>query len=212
MGKIKQGILGGFSGTTGSVVGASWKGIAYMRGKAQSIKNPRTTKQVDNRTRFGKISDIMSKAKTAVDLGYKGIAVKKSPFNCAVQDSMKLQPADDPALDYGALSFSKGGLYPVSAGQPTINADAVEVSCKLASIDTEARDACLVVVFSGDFVGAPFVVVSEGEIRLGTSATTLSAPIPAGIDYETASAYVFTYDLESSIASDSVYAGAVNPS
>lgn len=34
MGKIRQGILGGFNGTVGTVVGGSWKGMAYMRGKA----------------------------------------------------------------------------------------------------------------------------------------------------------------------------------
>ena len=32
MGTIKKGILGGFSGKVGTVVGASWKGISYMRG------------------------------------------------------------------------------------------------------------------------------------------------------------------------------------
>lgn len=32
MGKINQGILGGFSGKVGTVVGGSWKGTAYMRG------------------------------------------------------------------------------------------------------------------------------------------------------------------------------------
>jgi hypothetical protein len=31
MGTIKQGILGGFSGKVGTVIGASWKGINYMR-------------------------------------------------------------------------------------------------------------------------------------------------------------------------------------
>ena len=35
MGRIKQGILGGFSGKVGTVVGASWKGKAYMRGMPQ---------------------------------------------------------------------------------------------------------------------------------------------------------------------------------
>jgi hypothetical protein len=42
MGTIKQGILGGFSGKVGTVVGASWKGIAYMRSLPQKVKNPRT--------------------------------------------------------------------------------------------------------------------------------------------------------------------------
>ncbi len=31
MGKIKQGILGGFRGKVGTVIGASWNGISYMR-------------------------------------------------------------------------------------------------------------------------------------------------------------------------------------
>ena len=42
MGTIKQGILGGFSGKVGSVVGASWKGISYMRSQADHVKNPRS--------------------------------------------------------------------------------------------------------------------------------------------------------------------------
>ena len=42
MGKIKQGILGGFKGTVGTVIGSSWNGIAYMKGRPQSVKNPKT--------------------------------------------------------------------------------------------------------------------------------------------------------------------------
>ena len=52
MGTIKQGILGGFSGKVGTVVGSSWKGISYMRGQAQSVKNPRTAKQMAQRDKF----------------------------------------------------------------------------------------------------------------------------------------------------------------
>ena len=36
MGKIKQGILGGFKGKVGTVIGSSWNGIAYMKGQPQS--------------------------------------------------------------------------------------------------------------------------------------------------------------------------------
>ncbi len=52
MGTIKQGILGGFSGKVGTVVGGSWKGISYMRGRAQSVKNPRTEAQMEQRSKF----------------------------------------------------------------------------------------------------------------------------------------------------------------
>ena len=52
MGKIKQGILGGFKGKVGTVIGASWNGIAYMLGLAQSVKNPKTAAQLQQRAYF----------------------------------------------------------------------------------------------------------------------------------------------------------------
>ena len=52
MGKIKQGILGGFKGKVGTVIGASWNGIAYMRSLAQSVKNPKTAAQLQQRAYF----------------------------------------------------------------------------------------------------------------------------------------------------------------
>ena len=52
MGKIKQGILGGFKGKVGTVIGASWNGITYMRGLAQSVKNPKTAAQLQQRAYF----------------------------------------------------------------------------------------------------------------------------------------------------------------
>ena len=39
MGRISKGILGGFSGTVGTVVGGNWKGIDYMRSKTTSRKS-----------------------------------------------------------------------------------------------------------------------------------------------------------------------------
>ena len=58
MGKIKQGILGGFKGKVGTVIGSSWNGIAYMRGLAQSVKNPKTAGQTTQRSFFREVLDI----------------------------------------------------------------------------------------------------------------------------------------------------------
>ena len=60
MGKIKQGILGGFKGTVGTVIGSSWNGIAYMKGKPQSVKNPRTDAQVQQRNFFKEVQGLVS--------------------------------------------------------------------------------------------------------------------------------------------------------
>ena len=60
MGTIKQGILGGFNGKVGTVVGASWKGIAYMRGQAQSVRNPKTAAQVMQRNFYAQLTSLAS--------------------------------------------------------------------------------------------------------------------------------------------------------
>jgi hypothetical protein len=87
MGKIKQGILGGFLGKVGNVVGGNFKGIATMRAMPLSVANPRTAAQVGNRSRFSFVTA------WAKDLGLPFIqtfwnrqAMKMSGFNlfCSV--------------------------------------------------------------------------------------------------------------------------------
>ena len=58
MGTIKQGILGGFSGKVGTVIGSSWKGISYMKGRAQSVRNPKTAAQVMQRNYFRQLASL----------------------------------------------------------------------------------------------------------------------------------------------------------
>ena len=60
MGKIKQGILGGFKGKVGTVIGSSWNGISYMKGRPQSVRNPRTDAQVQQRNYFKELQGLVS--------------------------------------------------------------------------------------------------------------------------------------------------------
>ena len=49
MGIINQGILGGFSGKVGPIVGFRWKSNYYIRARAAKVSNPRTPKQQERR-------------------------------------------------------------------------------------------------------------------------------------------------------------------
>ena len=89
MGTIKQGILGGFSGKVGTVVGSSWKGISYMRGQAQSVKNPRTAKQVAQRDKFALALSFIRPIQSFIQIGYKTYAHKQSAFNAAMSHTLK---------------------------------------------------------------------------------------------------------------------------
>jgi hypothetical protein len=52
MGKIRQGILGGVSGAVGNVVGSTWKGVNYLRIKADNYSDAKSERQVLHRARF----------------------------------------------------------------------------------------------------------------------------------------------------------------
>lgn len=85
MGIIKQGILGGFSGKVGKVVGGAWKGIDYMRSLATSVSNPKTKPQVTIRSNFSIIAKIMASTNTLLKESNWRLAKKQSAFNAAVR-------------------------------------------------------------------------------------------------------------------------------
>ena len=66
MATFKQGILGGFSGKVGGVIGSSWKGIDTMRSQPSSVTNPRTNAQVANRSRFKSVSQLAAAMLTTI--------------------------------------------------------------------------------------------------------------------------------------------------
>ena len=113
MGTIKQGILGGFSGKVGTVVGASWKGISYMRGQAQHVKNPRTAAQLYNRAALRAITDALRPIATTLQITFAKSAGKMSAFNKAVQINYKkaiINQDGQPVVDFSKLILSKGTL------------------------------------------------------------------------------------------------------
>lgn len=121
MGTIKKGILGGFSGTVGTVVGGSWKGIAYMRGKAQSIRNPRTAAQMEQRLKMKLLVKALKGCASLVNIGFKAMADSRrmSPMNAALSYNSKLNPFTGTypniAVDYTKLVLSLGRLTPTTS-------------------------------------------------------------------------------------------------
>ena len=105
MGTIKSGILGGFNGKVGSVIGASWKGISYMRGIAQSIKNPKTEAQVMQRDYFAQLAQITAQLSDEQLASLFPNSVKgKTRRNLLQQQLNKCAVADD-GVKYVDLSL-----------------------------------------------------------------------------------------------------------
>ena len=95
MGKIKQGILGGFKGKVGTVVGASWNGIAYMKGLPQSQKDPKTAAQLAQRNFFREVQDLVGQL-TAEQLAF---LFPSSPTGMTRRNAIVQQFCADPLVE-----------------------------------------------------------------------------------------------------------------
>jgi hypothetical protein len=113
MGKIGRGILGGVSGKVANVVGSRWKGIDYIRAKPQSVANPRTLSQVNQRTKFSLVLRFLQPNLNFIRIGYKNYAVKKSQFNSAmsyVLNNAITGVSPDFEIDYSLALLTRGNL------------------------------------------------------------------------------------------------------
>lgn len=128
MGIIKQGILGGFSGKVGPVIGSSWKGIDYMKGVPTSVANPRTAPQVAQRTKFTNVVDFSKVILASVIKPLRDrFAVQMSGFNSFVQDNISLftlpmpAPAEDLIIASGKMEATEftfeDGIIPASGAK-----------------------------------------------------------------------------------------------
>ena len=118
MGRIKQGILGGFSGKVGNVVGSSWKGISYMRSLPQHYHNPNTEGQVEQRTKFKVASQFLRPLNDFLRTGFKTCAHHRLPINAAMAytlaHAIKGTTPLDYAIDQTKVLVSRGGLTPAA--------------------------------------------------------------------------------------------------
>lgn len=207
MGKIKQGILGGFNGTTGSVVGASWKGIAYMRGKAQSIKNPRTESQQLNRSVFGNMSLLMSKAKAVVNIGFKMYAVKQSAYNASVKENMLIVSSLGSDYNQTHVAFSKGSYANILSGSVAYQDNTLNCTGALAEALPANGNVKLVAIVEAGELSEPLVISADAPLNTGRTGFTGSVSVPSGLNQLNCTVQAFAYDAVTFEASDTVNLG-----
>jgi hypothetical protein len=106
MGVIKRGLLGGFSGRVGNIVGSSWKGIAVIKTLPLSVANPKTAKQIKQRVSFADTVLFAVQLLTQViKPAWDRFASRMSGFNAFVSKNVKLynEGTISPAVDFVIL-------------------------------------------------------------------------------------------------------------
>ena len=136
MAKTKNGILDGFEGRLGTVIGYQWKGIECMRAVNSFPHDPKTQAQLNCRSLFRTLSQLGSDMLPAARIGFRGPADAghTTEYNCFVRANKQCVTLVDGEIqiDYPALRLSDGPLEEVVFGEPHID-DTLHLSVTFSS-------------------------------------------------------------------------------
>ncbi len=156
MGKVQMGILDGFVGKVGTVVGSFWKGKPVMRAYKRQISDADTEAQQLVRTRFGAINSLAGAFHSAIILGLKEVAKRKkwTEGDIFVNENWGCVHADTPGaatVDYTEIVIAKGHLPEAQFGAASF-ADPLSVEVPMTDssdvIGADARDEVYLFVYS----------------------------------------------------------------
>ncbi|OWP84838.1 hypothetical protein BWK59_03220 [Flavobacterium davisii] len=209
MGKIGRGILGGVSSKVANVVGSRWKGIDYIRAKPQSVANPRTLLQVNQRTKFALVLRFLQPNLNFIKIGYKNYAVKKSQFNSAMSyilNNAIIGVSPDFEIDYSLALLSRGNL--TGALNPVFDlttSGQVQFSWDDNSTDGNALPTDKVMVVAYNPIKGESVYLSGGATRADLSQTVIIPNSYAGDELQL---FISFMNAEETQLSNSIYIGS----
>ena len=143
MATFEKGILGGFSGKIGNVVGARWRGKDIMRSVPRSSSRMPTESQLYQRDKFRMVSLFLKPIQPVLALYFGSAQGSRSRSNLAVSYHLKeavlgIAPPFD--MDYTKVMFAKGVLLGLSDFQPTLNGNNVDLTWTDNSGQSNAKD------------------------------------------------------------------------
>ena len=209
MGTIKKGILGGFSGKVGTVVGSSWKGIAYMRSLPQKVKNPRTLAQRSHRSKFALTLNFLKPMTQLLRIGWRQYAHKQSPFNAAMSYTIANAVTGaypNYSIDPSKIMISCGSLTPATDAMayPVPGAFNLEWGDTGDSSFINQNDKALIAVVNP--LKSQAVLDPAGAAR---SVLTQIINIPAGWSGDTVEIYLGFISEDGKEAANSVHIGSI---
>ena len=209
MGSIRKGILGGFAGKVGTVVGISWKGGSYMRSLAGKIRNPRSPLQMAQRTKFALTINYLKPMNALLRAGWKLYAHGQSAMNAAVSYTFAnaitgMYP--DYSIDPAKVLISCGGLTGVFNATATAASGAIEFRWDDNSgvNDAKQTDKALIAIVNDE--RGEVITDSEGAER---TAGTQSIAMPARWSGDTVETYLGFISEDGKEVANSVYLGSI---
>lgn len=210
MATFEKGILGGFSGKVGNVVGSRWRGKNVMRSLPQRGNYTPTEKQEEQREKFKTVINFLSPIMDILSLYFGNPQGDKSRSNLATSYHLKNAVISTPLgmeLDYAKVLISKGDLRGIDNGTLTPGAAQTLVfgwDDNSGQGKANATDEFMVVVY------APELNLFYSNLAVATrNAATATVTLPhymAGFEVEVWASF---NTPNSNFAAISTYMGAV---
>lgn len=204
-----KGILGGFSGKVGTVVGSNWKGKNVLRSLPTRTNREASQAQLDQQEKFAKIMAFMSGLSSLLDTSFKAYANGVSGVNAAVSYNLQnavIGSASPYEIDYSLALVSRGDL----PNAP--NAGAVAESANLIRFNwdnnagvgkAKADDKAILVLYAPALKRSAYLLADAPR-----SAATESFDASA-FSGETVETWLAFINANGNVVSNSFYTGAM---
>lgn len=208
MARIRQGILGPVSGSVGTIVGASWKDIDYIRSKSSRPRGEPTPAQLDNQLKFSVLMSFISTMTELVNQTFSKYAVDMSESNAAFAYNYRNAisgTSPNYVIDYGNALVSRGDLANATGVAATVTGGQLHFTWTdntglgLAA----ATDKAVLVAYCKNY---DLTVYSIGAAVRSTQAGTLDVANFNGFSVETWIAFLSDDGLN---AANSIYTGTL---
>lgn len=209
MGKIKTGILGGFQGKVGTVIGSTWRGESIMRALPKTAAKAPTESQRIQRLKFKAVSEFLNPLRSTLSTYFGNDTGVKSKYNMAtsyhITNAVEITEAGTQIL-YPRVLVAKGTLFGFQNLTTTQSETAITLNWEDNTVfgNAKAEDTVNVVCFIEEV--NTFYVFESIANREGLTA---SVTLPQNFLGYNVEVYAFLYDTVSKTSSNSVYLGNI---
>jgi len=207
MAKFRNGILGPISGKLGPLVGASWKGIPYLRAAPQTVvKRKASPAQLASRQKFNYLNLFLVPFHPYLNNGFRNACGNKTEINAGFSANYKKVTGAYPdfSIHLEELALSQGKLTQLEdAVVEWINANTLKINWnvkakRLASFD----DQLMLIVY------CPLLHICDGFVG-GTKRASKSCLFQIDDKFagQNLHLYAVMLSLDGKIASETTYLG-----
>ncbi|MFZ4261258.1 DUF6266 family protein [Sphingobacterium sp. HJSM2_6] len=205
---ISKGILGGFSGKVGNVVGGNWRGIQYIRSLPKKVSRIPSLSQLEQRAKFGLAVGFLKKVKPVLELGFpKTAKASETPMNEAcsyfIQHSITGRFPTF-GVDFKEVQLSKGSLATLKQAKLIYADGVIKLSWEFTNggLFGQGNDQVILIIYVVENEEVQFLNTSKRQDQL------VEYQVPKDLSGLEVVTWAFTYNKQNKQASKTQFLGS----